>query len=95
MLGVILKVATYTYGPLLGLFTFGIITKRKVLDKFVPYICVASPLICFFIDRFQKEIFGNYQIGLELLIINGLLTFIGLFLISKPSNNLQDNYGTD
>lgn len=95
MIGVILKVATYTYGPLLGLFTFGIITKRKVLDKFVPYICVASPLICFFIDRFQKEIFGNYQIGLELLIINGLLTFIGLFLISKPSNNLQDNYGTD
>lgn len=87
MIGVILKVAAYTYGPLLGLFSFGILTKRSVADKVVPYICIASPVICFFIDKFQKELFGNYEIGLELLIINGLLTFIGLVLISKPSNN--------
>jgi mannitol-specific phosphotransferase system IIBC component len=83
MIGVILKVAAYTYGPLLGLFAFGIVTKRKVIDNFVPVVCVLAPVICFFLDKFQKEIFGKYEIGLELLIINGLLTFIGLFLISK------------
>ncbi|MGI8583124.1 MAG: sodium:solute symporter [Chitinophagaceae bacterium] len=84
MIGVILKVAAYTYGPLLGLFTFGIITNRKVIDKFVPVVCVLAPTVCFFLDKFQKDIFGNYQIGLELLIINGFLTFAGLYLISKP-----------
>jgi hypothetical protein len=85
MIGVILKVAAYTYGPLLGLFTFGIITKRAVNDKLVPFICIAAPVICFFIDKFQKQLFGSFEVGLELLIINGLLTFIGLFLIShKP-----------
>ena len=85
MIGVILKVAAYTYGPLLGLFSFGILTKRKVTDNLVPVVCVLAPVICFFLDRFQKDIFGKYEIGLELLIINGLLTFIGLFLISKPA----------
>ncbi len=84
MIGVILKVAAYTYGPLLGLFSFGILTKRKVIDKFVPLVCVLAPVICFFLDKFQKDIFGKYEIGLELLIINGLLTFLGLYLISKP-----------
>ena len=83
MINVILKVAAYTYGPLLGLFSFGIITKRKVIDKFVPVVCVLAPVICFFLDKFQKNIFGKYEIGLELLIINGLLTFMGLFIISK------------
>ena len=85
MIGVILKVATFTYGPLLGLFTFGILLKRKVNDKLVPFICIASPIICFFLDRFQKQIFGSFELGLELLIINGLITFIGLWLISKPA----------
>lgn len=84
MIGVILKVAAYTYGPLLGLFSFGILTKRKVIDRIVPVVCVLAPVICFFLDKFQKEIFGKYEIGLELLIINGLITFIGLLLISKP-----------
>ena len=86
MIGVILKVAAYTYGPLLGLFTFGIITKRQVADKWVPFICIASPLICYILDKFQKQIFGSFELGLELLIINGLLTFLGLLLVSnKPS----------
>jgi Na+/proline symporter len=86
MIGVILKVAAYTYGPLLGLFTFGIITKRQVIDKWVPVVCIISPIICFVLDKFQKEIFGSFEIGLELLIINGLFTFLGLFLISKKGN---------
>ncbi len=85
MIGVILKVAAYTYGPLLGLFTFGIITKRQVVDKWVPFICIASPLICYILDKFQKEIFGSFELGLELLIINGLLTFLGLLMVSKRS----------
>ncbi len=83
MIGVILKVAAYTYGPLLGLFSFGILTKRVVDDKIVPIICVLSPIICFILDKYQKQIFGSFEIGLELLIINGLLTFLGLLLISK------------
>ena len=85
MIGVILKVAAYTYGPLLGLFTFGIITKKNVHDNLVPVVCIAAPIICFFIDKFQKELFGNFQIGSELLILNGLITFTGLLMISKKA----------
>jgi Na+/proline symporter len=87
MIGVILKVAGYTYGPLLGLFAFGILTKRKVADKFVPLIAIAAPLICFLFDKYQKQIFGKFEIGLELIIINGLLVFIGLLLVSKPQDS--------
>jgi SSS family transporter len=84
MIGIILKVASYTYGPLLGLFTFGILMKRKVNDSLVPFICVAAPLLCLVIDLNQKALFGSFELGLELLIINGLITFLGLFLVSKP-----------
>lgn len=83
MIGVILKIATYTYGPLLGLFSFGILTKRTVNDKLVPVVCVAAPVICYLLDTFQKQLFGAFEIGLELLIINGGLTFLGLWAISK------------
>lgn len=83
MIGLLLKIAAYTYGPLLGLFTFGIMTKRVVTDKWVPYVCIAAPIICFILDKFQKDLLGSYEVGLELLIINGALTFIGLLLISK------------
>jgi Na+/proline symporter len=85
MIGVILKVAGYTYGPLLGLFTFGIITRRQVTDRLVPYVCIAAPIICFFIDKFQASLFGGFEIGLELLIINGLLTFLGLLAVSHKA----------
>ncbi|KUY29819.1 sodium:solute symporter [Elizabethkingia ursingii] len=83
MIGIILKLAGFTYGPLLGLFVFGIFTKYKVKDHLVPYICIAAPVISYFIDKYQEQIFGEFKIGLELLLINGLLTFIGLFLIRK------------
>ncbi|WP_121352126.1 sodium:solute symporter [Flavisolibacter nicotianae] len=86
MIGVILKVAGYTYGPLLGLFSFGILTNRRVNDKAVPYIALTAPLLCFFLDKFQKELFGKFEIGLELIIINGLLVFLGLLLVSKPTD---------
>jgi SSS family transporter len=90
MIGVILKVAAYTYGPLLGLFTFGILSKRVVNDKLVPIICIASPVICFFLDKFQKQIFGSFELGLELLIINGFLTFMGLLLISRKGDSMAN-----
>lgn len=83
MIGLILKLAGFTYGPLLGLFAFGIFTKYKVKDKLVPFVCIAAPVISFFIDKYQEKLFGEFKIGLELLIINGLLTFIGLWLIRK------------
>ena len=86
MIGVILIVAAYTYGPLLGLFSFGILTGRAVNDKLVPIVCVAAPVICFVLDKYQQSLLGNFKIGLELLIINGLLTFLGLLMISKKTS---------
>lgn len=84
MITVILKVASYTYGPILGLFSFGILLKRNVTDKFVPFICIAAPLICYVLDSNQDRFLGGFKFGPELLIINGLITFLGLLLISKP-----------
>ena len=86
MIGVILKVAGYTYGPLLGLFSFGIISGRQVNDRLVPFVAVLAPVICFLIDKYQASLFGGFQIGLELLIINGLLTYIGLLMISHKTS---------
>lgn len=73
---------SYTYGPLLGLFAFGLITHRKVNDRWVPWICIASPLICFAIDTLTMQLTG-YKFGYELLMLNGALTFAGLALIRK------------
>ncbi|HUS00547.1 MAG TPA: sodium:solute symporter [Chitinophagaceae bacterium] len=81
---VILKVAGYTYGPLLGLFSFGILTRRKVNESLVTFVCLAAPAICFAVEYFHTELLGKFQIGIELLLLNGILTFIGLYLISKP-----------
>lgn len=86
MIGLLLKIAAYTYGPLLGLFTFGIITKRVVKDTLVPYVCIAAPILCFIIDKYQKSLLGSYEVGLELLIINGSITFLGLLFISKKGD---------
>ncbi len=80
---VILKVAGYTYGPLLGLFAFGILTRKKLKEQFVPVICLAAPLVCFFIEKYQSNLLGKFQIGIELLLLNGILTFLGLLMISK------------
>jgi len=85
MISVILVVASYTYGPLLGLFSFGILTRRRVDDSAVPDLAVAAPLICLLLDIYQTKILGDYKIGLELLVINGLLMFMGLLLFSRPA----------
>ncbi len=73
---------SYTYGPLLGLFAFGLFTRRQTCDKAVPWICVLSPLLCFGIDTVTHTLTG-YQFGYELLMLNGLLTFSGLCLFRK------------
>jgi SSS family transporter len=83
LIGVILKVASFTYGPLLGLFAFGIFTKRRLNDKYSPLICIIIPLLCFVIDKNSIQWLNSYQFGFELLILNGLLTFLGLYVISK------------
>jgi len=81
---VILDLAGYTYGPLLGLFAFGILTKRKINDGIiVTIICLLAPVLSFFISKYSSALLGGYQVGIELLIINGLLTFIGLWFISR------------
>lgn len=79
----ILKVAAYTYGPLLGLFFFGIITRKKPKDKLVPFICILVPALCYLLDTYSTTILGGYKFGFELLILNGLITFAGLWLISN------------
>jgi Na+/proline symporter len=85
MIGLILKIAAYTYGPLLGLFAFGLLTRRSVRDGWVPLVAVAAPILCWVIDLNQRALFGNWQLGLELLLLNGALTFGGLWLVSRPA----------
>jgi Na+/proline symporter len=76
-------IAGYTYGPLLGLYSFGLFTKRKVNDKVTPAIAILSPVICFFLSKYSIQLFNGYKFGFELLLLNGLLTFIGLFAFSR------------
>lgn len=80
----IFEIAGYTYGPLLGLYTFGLFVKnRKPNDKYVPIVAIASPIISYILNLYSKEIFFGYQFGFEILIVNGLLTFVALMIISK------------
>ena len=82
----ILTLAGYTYGPLLGLFAFGILSKRALPSTFlITFICLAAPIICYFLSTNSVKWFGGYQVGIELLIINGLLTYLGLLSISKKA----------
>lgn len=79
-------IVSYTYGPLLGLFAFGLFTKRSVNDRLVPYIAVASPILCFIVNLFARQLWG-YQFGYELLMLNGLFTFVGLWLSGQRQAN--------
>ncbi len=82
LIDAIYTIVSYTYGPLLGLFAFGLFTKRKTNDKYVPYIAIASPLICYVLNEMSVHNLG-YAFGYELLMLNGLITFVGLYLL-KP-----------
>ena len=76
-------IAGYTYGPLLGLFAFGIFTKKVVYDKYVPVVAVVAPLLTYMISANSELLFNGYKFGFELLIVNGLLTFIGLYIVRR------------
>ncbi|WP_266202628.1 sodium:solute symporter [Pontibacter kalidii] len=78
----VFKVAGYTYGPLLGLYSFGIYTKRAVRDKFVPAVCIIAPLLTLILSYNSVDWFWGYEFGFEVLILNGFLTFIGLMAVS-------------
>ena len=79
----IFKAAGYTYGPLLGLFSFGIFTKYNVRDRFVLPICILSPAFSYIINIYSEQLLFGYKFGFEILLLNGLITFLGLFLIRK------------
>jgi Na+/proline symporter len=78
----IYTIVSYTYGPLLGMYAFGLFTKRQTMDKFVPYIAIASPVICALLNWVSSSFFG-YEFGYELLMINGLLTFLGMWILGR------------
>ena len=82
VMDLIYTLVSYTYGPLLGLFAFGMLTKRKPCERFVPYIAIASPVVCYIIDYVVGQTTG-YKFGYEMLMFNGLLVFVLLYCSSS------------
>lgn len=89
----IYTLASYTYGPILGLFAFGIFTKKQVYDKYIPLVAIASPILCYILQRNSEAWLNGYQISYELLIINALFTFLGLCLFIKKQDK-ETSYTT-
>jgi Na+/proline symporter len=86
VVSMIFTVASYTYGPLLGLYAFGLFMKSKTVhDKLVPIICVVAPMMTFWINSHAREWFSGYVFSVEIIIVNGLITFLGLLFISKDT----------
>ena len=88
----IFTVASYTYGPLLGLFIFGLFTRLRVKDRFVPLVCIFPPFLCFLLHKNSEEWLGGYKFGYELLLLNGLFTFVGLLLITRHNDGQRDTH---
>lgn len=80
----VFKAAGYTYGPLLGLYAFGLFTKKPVRDKWVPLVCILAPVLSYLINIYSEQLLWGYRFGFEILILNGFLTFMGLLALSKP-----------
>ncbi len=89
VISAVFHVAGYTYGPLLGLYAFGLFTRFRIKEKWVPIVAVLSPLACYFIEKNSELWFNGYKFGFEILIINGMLTFIGLLILIRWK---QKNY---
>jgi Na+/proline symporter len=83
VISAVFTVAGYTYGPLLGLYSFGLFTRKQVVDKYVPYLAVLSPVLTYLISLNSETLFWGYKFGFEVLILNGLIMFTGLLLITK------------
>ncbi|MBQ3882950.1 MAG: sodium:solute symporter, partial [Bacteroidales bacterium] len=81
------KIASYTYGPILGMFAFGIVCKKSVHDKWVPLVAVIAPVLCFILQSNSARWFGGYKFSYELLLFNALFTIIGLCLLIRKDNN--------
>ena len=83
--------ASYTYGPILGLFAFGILCKKQVKDKYIPYVAIIAPILCYILQANSQAWFNGYEFSYELLIFNALFTCIGLSLLIKknPANSLS------
>ncbi len=92
IISTLFTLASYTYGPLLGLFFFGIFTKRYIYDYYVPCVVIISPFLTFLLSVYDESLI-SFDFGYELLIINGFITFIGLFIISKPMSDPSDLKG--
>ena len=90
VIAAIFTVANYTYGPLLGLYTFGFFTKRGINDRFAPIVCIAAPILTYIINANSELLLFGYKFGFELLILNGLLTFLGLLFISYPETEIEE-----
>ncbi|NLA49445.1 MAG: sodium:solute symporter, partial [Bacteroidales bacterium] len=89
IIDMLFTIAGYTYGPLLGLYAFGLFTKRKVSDRLTPVIAVLSPVICFFLSENSLQLMNGYRFGFELIILNGFLTFTGLLVFSRKNAGHQ------
>ncbi len=76
-------IAGYTYGPLLGLYSFGLFSKRKPNDRMTPFVAILSPVICIFLNAFSEQLFNGYKFGFEMILVNGFLTFAGIWLFSR------------
>jgi Na+/pantothenate symporter len=83
VINALFKIAGYTYGPLLGMFSFGILTRYKIRDKMVPFLSVIAPLLCYILDLYSEKLLWGYTFGFELLIINGLIVFAGLYITRR------------
>jgi Na+/proline symporter len=87
----VFKAAGYTYGPLLGLYAFGLFTKFKVRDWGVPFVCILSPILSYLLNIYSEELFSGYKFGFEILIVNGGLTFLGLLILKKEGRYLTSD----
>ena len=94
IINIILDLAGYTYGPLLGLFAFGIFSKRALPESWLTTaVCIIAPALCYILSKNSAQWFGGYQIGIELLLIDGIITFLGLLIISKKNQPQELNTG--
>jgi Na+/proline symporter len=94
IIDLIFVIAGYTYGPLLGLFAFGILTKRALRDFMVPIVCILAPVICYLLNFYSDQLFGGYKFGNEILLINGTLTFLMLLIFSKSQSDYSHEIST-
>lgn len=83
MINQLFKAAGYTYGPLLGLYSFGLFSKRRVKDQYIPFLAIGAPLLSFGINYYSEELFWGYKFGFEILLLNGGLMLLGLLLLSR------------